>query len=38
MQRIIEVWETMPSSEKIGAIVFPPVFMAIFCAVWVMLP
>ena len=38
MQNAIELWQMMPRSEKIGAIVFPPAFMAIFWVVWVMTP
>jgi|GEM_PF-2945888 len=38
MQDVIELWRTMPRSEKIGAIVFPPVFLGIFWAIWVMTP
>ena len=36
MQNVIEFWQMMPRSEKIGAIVFPPAFIAIFWAIWVM--
>lgn len=38
MKDVIELWQIMPRSEKIGAIVFPPAFMAIFLAIWVMTP
>lgn len=38
MKTGIELIKTMPRSEMIGAIVFPPVFLAIFWAIWVMTP
>lgn len=38
MKTAIEIIKTMPRSEKIGAVVFGPAFMAIFWAAWVMLP
>lgn len=38
MREVMQILKTMPLSEKIGAIVFPPAFMAIFWAVWVMTP
>jgi hypothetical protein len=38
MKDVIKIWQIMPRSEKIGAIVFPPAFMAIFWAIWVMTP
>lgn len=38
MKAVIEVWKSAPRSEKIGAIVFPPIFLGLFWAVWVMTP
>lgn len=38
MQRIIEVWGTMPLSEKLNAIFLPPALMLLFLGVWVITP
>ena len=38
MKDVIELWQIMPRSEKLNAIFFPPAFMAIFWAIWVMTP
>lgn len=35
---IRELLATMPREEKIGALVIPPLFLAIFAAIWIMLP
>lgn len=38
MRDFLEIWRAMPRAEKLGAVFFPPVFMALFWAVWTMLP
>lgn len=38
MREVMQILKTMPREEIIGAIVFPPAFMAIFWAIWVMTP
>jgi len=38
MQSVIEIWKTMPRSEKLNAIFLPPAFMAVFWLIWVMTP
>jgi hypothetical protein len=38
MQRIIEVWGTMPRSEKLNAIFMPPAFLILFWGFWVITP
>jgi hypothetical protein len=38
MQRIIEVWATMPRSEKLNAIFLPPALMVLFLGFWVITP
>lgn len=38
MKDVIELWKIMPRSEKIGAIVFTPIFMLLFLGLWVITP
>lgn len=35
---IRELWASMPRDEKIGALVFPPLLITFFTAVWAILP
>ena len=35
---IRELWQIMPRSERIGCVVFPPIFLALFWALWAMTP
>ncbi len=38
MQNVIELWKSMPRSEKLNAIFMPPAFLMLFWGIWTITP